>query len=160
MRLGGGGGGADNKELKRNRLAESEKRKEEAQEGQCMNYTFSPQSEVPALFMSPKKSPHSGAGIVLCPLWNSIAVHLILNDFEVSPRHPRCAAHTDAPPHLSGMLLLQVLCRLMMSRSAVAPVKRAVAVTRAPVTTWLALHCMTMRLNRMYPSHGVRRQRR
>lgn len=49
--------GADNKELKRKSLAESEKKKEEEQEGQCMNYTFSPQSEVPALFMSKKKRP-------------------------------------------------------------------------------------------------------
>lgn len=47
--------GADNKELKGNRLAESEEKKEEEQEGQCMNYTFTPQSEVPALFMSNKK---------------------------------------------------------------------------------------------------------
>lgn len=46
--------GADNKELKRNSSAESEKKKEEEQEGQCMNYTFTPQSEVPALFMSKK----------------------------------------------------------------------------------------------------------
>lgn len=51
-----------------------------------MNYTFTPQSEVPALFMS-KKSPHSFARIVLCLLWNAIGVHLILNDSEVSPRH-------------------------------------------------------------------------
>lgn len=42
------------KRLKRKSSAESEKKKEEEQEGQCMNYTFSPQSEVPALFMSKK----------------------------------------------------------------------------------------------------------
>lgn len=41
--------------MKRNNLAESEEeKKEEEQKGQCMNYTFSPQSAVPALFMSQK----------------------------------------------------------------------------------------------------------
>lgn len=73
-----------------------------------MNYTFTPQSEMPALFMS-KKSPHSVARIVLCLLWNAIAVHLILNDSEVSPRHPSHAhTHThpssERPPSLTGPL--------------------------------------------------------
>lgn len=93
--------GADNKELKRNSLAESEKKKEEEQEGQCMNYTFTPQSEVPALFMS-QKSPHSGARIVLCLLWNAIAVHFILSDSEVTAH---THTHTDVrAPSLTGPL--------------------------------------------------------
>lgn len=35
-----------------------------------------------------QKNPHSLARIVLCLLWNAIAVHLIVNDSEVSRRHP------------------------------------------------------------------------
>lgn len=42
-----------------------------------MNYTFTTQSEVPALFISIKS-------IVFCLLWNAEAIHLILDDSEVS----------------------------------------------------------------------------
>lgn len=125
---------ADNKELKRNSSAESEKQKEEEQEGQCMNYTFTPQSEVPALFMS-KKSPHSLARIVLCLLWNAIAVHLILNDSEVSPRHP-----TTPCTHTHTLLRkgsFSYSSSAISCCSAVTRVKLTVAVTGASVITCL-----------------------
>lgn len=106
------------KSWKRNSLAESEKRKEEEQEGPCMNYTFSPQSGVTALFMS-EKGPHSLARTVLCLPWNAIAGHLIVNDSEVSPRHPP----TERCP-----------CPLL-HRPASTRVKITVAVTRVALFT-------------------------
>lgn len=63
--------GADNKELKRNSLAESEKKKEKEQEGQCMNYTSALQSEVPALFMSKKHTQLSQNGALSAVECNS-----------------------------------------------------------------------------------------
>lgn len=41
--------------------------------------------------------------MVLCLLWNAIAVHLILNDSEVSPRHP-------PPPHTATSVASSVPC--------------------------------------------------
>ena len=82
-----------------------------------MNYTFSPQSEVPALFMSIKPAQLKPE-FVLCLLWNAIAVHLILNDSEVSPRlhthtHTHTHTHRARPPSLTGPLPSHVVmfCR-------------------------------------------------
>lgn len=41
--------------------------------------------------------------MVLCLLWNAIAVHLILNDSEVSPRHP-------PPPHTATSVASSAPC--------------------------------------------------
>lgn len=66
----------DNKGLKRDSLAESGvKKRGEEQEGQCMNYTSSPQSEVPALFMSIKPTQLSQNGALSAVECNSSSLN-------------------------------------------------------------------------------------
>lgn len=119
--------GADNKELQKNRFAESEKEKRRSRTGNAwIIHLPHNQRYLPYLWA---RSPHGSAGIVLCLLWNAIAIHSILNDSEVSP------AHTQNHSTQSGPVLLQVLFHLMLS-CAVTRVKITVAVTRASVITY------------------------
>lgn len=70
--------GADNKELKRDSLAESEEKKRSGVVevvGGCMNYTFTPQSEVPALFMSIKPTQLSQNGALSAMECNSSSLN-------------------------------------------------------------------------------------
>lgn len=76
---------AVNKELKRNSLAESEKKKRRSSGGKAwIIHLAHNQRCLPYLWV---KSPHRSARIVLCLQRNAIKVHLKLNGFEVS--------HTD-----------------------------------------------------------------
>lgn len=61
-----------------------------------MNYPFTTQSEVPALFISIKS-------IVFCLLWNATAIHFILDDSEVSSGQHQ---HTPCIPVVSDCYLL------------------------------------------------------
>lgn len=71
--------GADNKELKRDSLAESEEKKRSGGGGGGgwggMNYTFTPQSEVPALFMSIKPTQLSQNGALSAVECNSSSLN-------------------------------------------------------------------------------------
>lgn len=51
------------------------RKREEEREGQCMNYTFTPQSEVPALFMSIKPTQLSQNGALSAVECNSSSLN-------------------------------------------------------------------------------------